>query len=60
MTNSRLFGRVPADGALLLGAINNHGPTLVAGKIRSPAHKILNLPDGSYTVAVWLPQATQL
>jgi hypothetical protein len=58
--NSRFFGRVPARGHLKLGAVDSQGRTLLAGTIGAKATKILTLPAGKYTVAVWLPDANQL
>ena len=58
--NSAFNGRVPGGGHLKLGAVNSQGGTIVAGKIGPRAHKILTLPPGTYTVAVWLPDATRL
>jgi hypothetical protein len=57
---SLFVGRVPAGGHLKLGAVNTLGRTIVAGKIGPRAQKTIALPGGSYTVAVWLPNASQL
>ncbi len=53
-------GRVPGGGHLQLGAVNNQGRTIAAGRIGPRTHKTLTLPAGNYTVAVWLPGAVRL
>jgi hypothetical protein len=58
--NSSFYGRVPGGGQVKLGAVNSQGRTTVAGKIGPQAQRSLTLPAGNYTVAVWLPDATQL
>jgi hypothetical protein len=58
--NASLSGRIPGGGHLKLGAVNSQGHTIAGGKIGPRAQKILTLPPGNYTVAVWLPGAEHL
>jgi hypothetical protein len=58
--NASFSGRVPGGGHLKLGAVNSQGRTIAAGTIAPRTHKIITLPAGDYTIAVWLPGAVQL